>query len=293
MSVTTIKQNILYGLGEGSSVSNDTYLAYSLRWANRAYREIFLKAGYKFNFINKRTLLKTIAGQQTYQAPSDFIGFVTIKDETNDTVIDQITPSEFSRDVAGVSITYEEFTSSFDTAVALDNTGILQYSEKVYTGTTEYTRGTDYTIACAAGTITVLSTGGMLDATDYSVDYIHWNNGTPDKFCFEYDKTNSRHIFRFDPIPDDVYTVSLVYPHNPSDLGSHEAIWPYMEHAIECGGIYYGSLEIIEDGQKRAEFKQIYMDAVSDLVKTDQDMIPKNHRIPVVMKRSDYTDRSI
>jgi hypothetical protein len=51
MTTATIKTNILYGLGEGSNVSNTTYLAYALRWSNRATKRFILKPG-----ISSRTL---------------------------------------------------------------------------------------------------------------------------------------------------------------------------------------------------------------------------------------------
>lgn len=294
MSTSTIKQNILYGLGEGSSVGNSTYLEYALRWANTAYREIFLKGGYKFKTIRKRSVFRTSNGQQTYQAPSDFIGFLTLKDETNDSVIDQITPEEFARDVGTTKVSSESFTSDYDTAVDLDNKAILQYSETVTSGSTTYTRDTDYTMSYADGQITVLSTGSMSDATSYTIAYLRYSTGKPTQFCLEYDTTNKKYVFRFDPVPDSTYVASLVYPHNPTVLSdSVDVVWNYMELAIERGGIYYGSMEISPDPQMRAEYKQNYMDAVSDLIKMDQDLLPKHDRIPIVTRHTDYTNRKI
>jgi len=87
---------------------------------------------------------------------------------------------------------------------------------------------------------------------------------------------------------------SLVYPHNPTVLSdSVDVVWNYMELAIERGGIYYGSMEISPDPQMRAEYKQNYMDAVSDLIKMDQDLLPKHDRIPIVTRHTDYTNRKI
>ena len=215
MSTTTIQQNVLYGLGEGSNVANATYLAYALRWVNRAYREIYTKAGYKFKNLNKRSVFKTSNGQQTYQAPSDFIGFLTIRDESNNYVIDQVTPEEFARDVNGSTVTDETFTSDEDVAVSLDNKAILQYSETVTNtaGTTTYTRDSDYTMSYSDGAITVLSTGTMADATSYEIDYLYWTTGKPTKFCFEYDSTNKKFVFKLDHVPDGTFITSLIYPH--------------------------------------------------------------------------------
>jgi hypothetical protein len=296
MTTLSIQQNILYGLGEGSNVGNSIFLSYALRWSNRAYREVYTKAGYKFKNLHKRSIFRTSNGQQTYQAPADFLGLVQLRDETNNSPIDQITPEEFARDVMTKKITDEEFTSDHDVAVSLDNVAVLQYSETVTnsTGTTTYTRDTDYTMAYADGQITVLSTGSMADATTFEIDYIYWNTGKPNQFCLEFDQTNDKYVFKLDPTPESTFVVSLIYPHKPTALSdSVDAAWGLMELAIESGGIYYGSMEIIESAQKRTEFKQIYKDALSDLVKLDQDLVPKHDRIPIFTRHSDYTNRDI
>jgi hypothetical protein len=296
MSTATIQKNVILGLGEASNITNDTFKAFALRWANRAYREIYTKAGYKFKNLNKRSIFRTSNGQQTYHAPADFIGFLTIRDETNNSVIDQITPEEFGRDVYTNKTVDESTTSSFDVAVDLSNKAILQYSEKVTTadGLTSYIRDTDYTISYTGGNIKVLSTGNMLDATEYLIDYLYWTTGDPVQFSFEYSTLNSKYVFRLDPVPDSEFIVSLTYPHQPDALSdSANASWNLMELAIESGGIYYGSLELIEDPQKRAEFKAVYQDTVSDLVKLDQDLVPKHDRIPVFRRGQDYTNRDI
>ena len=295
MTTSSIQNNILYGLTEGSNIGNSTYQAYALRWANRAYREIYTKAGYKIKPLTKRSIFRTSDGQQTYQAPSDFIGFVTLRDESNKINMTQIGPEEFAMQVDNKTVTDEEFTSDFGVAVELAFKAILQYSETVTTtdGVSTYARDTDYTMSYADGSITVLSTGSMSDSTAYDIDYLRWETGEPNQFCFEYDTTNKKHVFKMDPVPDDIYIASLVYPHNPSSLsGSIDPLWNLMETAIEAGGIYYGSLELIENAGLRAEFKIIYKDAVSDLIRIDQNMIPKNNTIPVMMRRTDYTDKN-
>lgn len=70
-------------------------------------------------------------------------------------------------------ITDEHFTSSYDTAVSLANQPIEYNSETIETtdDVTSYTRDTDYTIDYWNGTITVLSTGDMADATAYHATY--------------------------------------------------------------------------------------------------------------------------
>ena len=291
MSTSSIQSNILYGLGEGVNVADSISLTYALRWANAAYRELFLR--YQFKCLQTRSVFRTSNGQQTYQAPSDFAGFLVLKDESNDEIIEQVTPEEFARDVSPKSVSDETFTSDADVAVSLDQQAILQYSETVTTtdGATTYTRDTDYTMSYASGTITVDSTGSMSDATDYYIDYLYYETGKPSQFCLEYDATNAKYVFRLDPVPDDTYIGSLLYPAIPSDLsGSVDAVWSKFEFALERGGIYYGSLELYQEQQQiRNEFKGIYETAMQALIQTDQDMIPKRQRIPVVMRKTDYT----
>lgn len=293
MSVDTIKANCLYGLGEGTNVADATYLTYALRWMNCAYRDIFLR--YRFKSLRTRSIFRTANGQQTYQAPSDFIGFVVLKDESNDTILDQITPEEFARDVGTTEVEDESFTSDDGVAVELDNKAILQYSETVTNtdGDTTYTRDTDYTISYVNGTITVDAAESMADATEYYIDYLYYETGTPTQFCVEFDATNGKYVFRLDEVPDDTYIASLVYPALPSALsGSAEPIWAQLEFALERGGVYYGSLEIIEDPQMRAEFKQAYEVAIQSLIQLDLDLVCKHDTIPIIMKKSDYTART-
>ena len=290
MSTTTIQQNIIYGLGEGAQVTNTTMLSYALRWANSAYQNIFLR--YRLMSLRTRTIFRTTDGQQTYQAPSGFTGFCVLKDETNEQYLTQETPEEFQRNVESTIVTDESFTSSHDTAVSLDQTGLVQYSETVTTtdGATTYTRGTDYTINYVAGTITVDSTGSMADATAYEIDYLYYQEGEPTSFCIEYDDTNQRYIFRMRKVPDDTYICSLLYSNFPSDLSSSvDPIWPRLEYAIERGGIYFGALEIKESQDPSIpKHKRDYEEAILSLIQLDQELIPKHSRIKVVMKESDY-----
>ena len=293
MTTTTIQQNVIYALGEGINVADATTLAYALRWANAAYRNIFTK--YRFKHIQKRSIFRTAVGQQTYQAPSDFMGFLTLKDESNDTVLQQVTPEEFARLTSPNTITDETFTSDDGVAVSLDNTAIVQYSETVTDDTdhtTVYTRDTDYTIDYVAGTITVDAAQAMADATDYYVDYIYYDTEKPDAFCIEYDATNGKFVFRLDPTPDAIYIASLVYPAIPSALsGSVNTIWTQLEYCLERGGIYFGSLELMDGNDpKIARFDKEYKDAIGDLVRLDQELVPKGQTIPVRLRRTDYQD---
>lgn len=293
MSTTSIKQNVIYGLGEGALVADSTMLSYALRWANASYREIF--ARYRFKHLRTRSLFTMTHGQGTYQTPTDFMGFLIMKDETNNTVLDQKTPEEFHRLISTNSITDEEFTTdstTLATAVDLDNSAIVPYSEVVTSsdGITTYTRTTDYNVSYSAGTITPVATGTMATGTDYLIDYLFYSEGKPDKFCIEYDASNTRYVFRVDPIPDaSTYVCSLLYPAIPSDLSSSvEPIWTRLEFAIERGGIYYGSLEIFDDQQRRAEFKQNYETAMQALIQLDQELEPKLYTIPMRLKKSDH-----
>lgn len=289
MTTTTIEQNIIYGLGEGSSVADTTMLSYSLRWANAAYREIFNR--YQPANLRKRVLFKTSDGQSMYQVPSDLWGFIVVKDETNDSIIDQITPEEFAGKISTTQVTDESFTSSYDVAVSLDNTGIVQHSETVTTtdGLTTYVRDTDYTFDYSDGSITVDSTGSMSDATAYEIDYLYYAKGDPTKYCLEYDATNEKYIIRLDPVPDSELVVSNLYEYFPNDLSSSvDPIWNRFEFALERGGIYYGSLEIIDDAQKRVEFKTSYEAAIQAMIQLDQGLQPKHQQIQLKMKKSDY-----
>jgi len=295
MSTNSIKENIIYGLGEGASVADSDYLAYALRWANAAYREVFTR--YRFQHLRTRSVFRTTDGQQTYQAPADFMGFLTLKDETNNTVIDQVTPEEFARDVDTKKISDETFTSVYDTAVSLANRAIQQYSETIADDadeTTTYTRGTDYTMNYTTGAITVDSTGSMSDTTTYYANYLHYTRSTPVKFCLEYDAENAIFVFRLDPVPNGTFIGSITYPAVPDDLSSSvDPIWSELEFTIERGGIYYGSLEVIEDINQRQEFKQIYETSIQALIQLDQELVPKHDRIQLVMRKNDYTSRNI
>lgn len=290
MSTTTIKQNIIYGLGEGALVSDSTMLIYALRYANAAYRDIFGR--YRLKHLRTRSVFRTSSGQSTYQAPTNYMGFLVLKDESNDTIIDQITPESFMREISSKSVADESFTSVSDTAVELDNVGIVQYSETVTDtdGTTTYTRDSDYTMSYADGQITMDSTGTMVDDTEYYIDYLYHELGDPNRFCIEYDATNKKYVYRFDPIPDSEKIITLLYEQGPSDLsGSVDPIWSRLEYCIERGGIYFGALEIIDDNNKRQSFKEDYETAIQALVMLDNDLVPKHDRIPVIMRKSDYT----
>jgi len=289
MSTTTIQQNIIYGLGEGALVADTNMLAYALRYANSAYREVMNR--HRFKHLQKRTIFRTTDGQQTYHLNSDFIGFITLKDEQNDEIIEQITPEDMGRRLSTTAITDEAWTTDSGVAVSLDNKAIVQYSETVTDGTTTYTRDTDYSIDYVAGTITMIAEGGLVDATAHDIDYTYYERSKPSKFCLEYDATNTCYVVRFDPTPDAVYIISSLYPAAPNDLSSAvNPIWDRLEFALERGGVFYGALEIIEDAHKRLEFKTIYEQAISALVKLDMDLVPKRARIQVALKKQDYYD---
>lgn len=141
----------------------------------------------------------------------------------------------------------------------------------------------------STGTITVDSTGSMADATTYEIDYLYYTEDEPEKFAYEFDATNNKFVIRLFPSPSAVRICSLLYEAIPSDLsGSQNPIWPYFEFALERGGIYYGSLEIIEDVNLRMEFKQNYEIALQSLIQLDMGLNAKHFRIPVRLKSGDY-----
>ncbi len=261
-------------------------LSYALRWANAAYRDVLNRPG--FNFPQKRTTMRTISGKQSYQLPDSFFGFLILKNEQDNALIEQITADDLSRRSQTTFIEAETVTAAaVGTAVDLANTALLQYSETVYDSTVTYTRDTDYTMDYTAGTITSLT---LTPATDYSIDYSHYTRDAPTRFCLEYDSANRLYIMRLDPVPDDIYMLSLTYLSAPLDLSaSVDPIWSKMEYALERGGIYFGSMEVTEDPQRRIEYKANYEQAVSYLLMVCQSLDKPNHaRIPMALRRSDY-----
>ncbi len=289
MSTSSISQNVIFGLGEGAAVSDTTMLSYALRWCNASYREIYLR--YRFKTLRTRSIFRTTHGQQTYQAPSDFAGFLTLKDESNDQIISQITPEEMQRKISETAIADEHVTVVSATAVALSHTGLQQYSETVTTlaGTTTYVRDTAYTMDYVAGTITMTAGGGLTTATAYHIDYLYVPEDKPTHFCIEFDSNTSLYLFRLYPTPDSAYVGSMVYSAYPSVLSSTvNPMWDQFEFCLERGGIYYGALETVLDPQKRAEYKMNYEAAIQALIQLDLELIPKRNTIPVIMRKSDY-----
>jgi len=291
VTTETVQANILYGIGEGRSVADTDYLAYALWWGNIAYRAIINRPGFK-SFTKKANFTMT-DWQQTYQAPSDFKGFLFFKDETNGTELIQNTPEEFQREVSGKSITDETFTSESDVAVSLDNKAIVQYSEVVADDadhTTVYTRDTDYSMNYATGAITMDSTGSMVDDTEYYVDYLYHTKGSPNRFCMEYDMTNKLFVFRLDPVPNDSYIGTLLYPSFPSNLSdSVDVMWDRFELAVEFRGKYHAALEMLDPDDKRtSRFDNDSEKAIQALILLVRDLVPKHNRIEICMKKSDY-----
>ena len=289
MSTTTVQQNIIYGLGEGALVSDSTMLTYALRFANSAYREIYLR--YRFKTLRTKSIFRTTAGQQTYQAPSDFAGFLTLKDESNDQIISQITPEEMQRKIQETAVSNESVTVVSAVAVALGHKGIQQYSETVTTvaGTTTYVRDTDYTMDYVSGTITMMAGGSMITATAYYIDYLYVEDDKPTHFCIEFDINTNQYLFRFYPTPDGTYIGSMVYAAYPSALTSGtNPMWDQFEFCLERGGIYYGAMEVVIDPQKRLEHKSNYEAAIQALIQLDLELVPKRNTIPIIMRKADY-----
>lgn len=79
-------------------------------------------------------------------------------------------------DTTTAQITDEDFAAVADTPVQLNHPQLDPAVNPVVTSldaVTTYTEGVDYNIDYAAGTITVLSTGSMVDGTHYLVDYTY------------------------------------------------------------------------------------------------------------------------
>ena len=289
MSTLTVQQNIIRGIGENAMISDATMLEYALRYANRTYREMWLR--YRYKSLMTRSIFRTTHGQQTYQAPSDFAGFLTLKDESNDQIISQITPEEMQRKISEALVSDEDVTVVSAVAVALAYSGLQQYSETVTNtaGTTTYVRDTDYTMDYVAGTITMLAGGSMVTATKYHIDYLYLPEEKPTHFCIEFDINTNQYLFRLYPTPNATYIGSILYSAYPSELSSStNPMWSQFEFCLECGGIYYGGQELVLDPQKRIEYKQNYEAAMQALIQLDLELIPKRNTIPVIMKKVDY-----
>ena len=290
MSAETIEQNILYALGLSADVADATHLAYALRWANAAYRQMLVK--HDFASLNVKTNFPLADGQQTYTAPSDFNGIGMLKDETHNEPLDPETLEQFQRNISISEIIDEVFESADDTAVALEHKSIVQYSDFIYDDTdhtTLYTRDTDYAISYTGGTVTVDCDESMSDETDYYISYLYHAEGPPSHFCIEYDSTNKLFLFRLRPTPNEAMRATLIYPAFPSALSSSvNPIWDKFEYCLERGGIYFGSLEMLMANDPRIDrYEKLYMDALRDLVNFDARLLPKSSTIPVIMKKRD------
>lgn len=124
--------------------------------------------------------------------------------------LDRLAPAQAVEEYAlqDFDVSDETFTSDYDTEVSLDNAPIAKGSENVNTAAdgagTAYTRDTDYTMDHWNGTITVLSTGDMADATSYYISY-----------------TKDRTVLDITGIEDDIINITAVeYPVGsvPQDL---------------------------------------------------------------------------
>jgi hypothetical protein len=82
---------------------------------------------------------------------------------------------------------------------------------------------------------------------------------------------------------------SILYPAFPSALsGSVDPIWDKLEVCLESWGTWFGSLELSDDAQKRSEYRGIAEGDLQALIQLDMELVPKNARIKVVMRKSDY-----
>lgn len=292
MSTSTMRSNLIKKLKENALVSDSTMQTEALRWLNEGYRDLINRPWFDKTLLTKANFTMT-NGQQSYQAPSDFAGFCTMWNLTNGEEIVMVTPEDLHRDVGINTVTDEVFESSSDVAVSLDQKAIVQYSEVVTDDTdhtTTYTRDTDYTMDYTSGTITVASTGTMSDATTYYIDYLHMTQGNPDKFCVEYDSTNARFVFRLNLVPDSADICTIIYPDFPTDLSSTvDAIWSRLEFAIERRGIYYGACEMFAPNDPLIQRFDVDSEKAMEYLRQRlARLIPKNDRIDLVMRRTDY-----
>ena len=85
--------------------------------------------------------------------------------------VHQLTPTQHEVTKTVINETFN--SGEYDTWVQLAHTNIVNASETVtdLSGSTTYTRGTDYEMNYTAGQIKVLSTGSMSNWTDYLISY--------------------------------------------------------------------------------------------------------------------------
>jgi len=90
-----VQADILNGLGEDAT--NTILLARALRWANKAYDKLVGFLPEAEFFQKSETEMTTIADQATYVMPSNWFQIVSFRDDTNSTIIAEITRQEFDR----------------------------------------------------------------------------------------------------------------------------------------------------------------------------------------------------
>jgi len=137
------------------------------------------------NLTTSSVIVTTTDGLTTYVEDTDY----TI-DYVNGTIT---VLSTGTMEDSTEAVVDESFTSSFDIAVSLAHSDLVSGSVVVTTtdGVTTYVEDTDYTIDYTNGTITVLSTGAMLDATAYYIDYTYNVDSTYYiDYTYEVDATN-------------------------------------------------------------------------------------------------------
>ncbi len=122
-------------------------------------------------------------------------------------------------DTSNGAVADESFASDHDTPVSLDNDNLTANSVTVNTpdGETTYTEDDDYTIDYDDGTITVLSTGDMADATEYHIDYDYTFLEDTD-YTIEYDNGTITVLSTGDMADATEYHIDYTYTHTASNV---------------------------------------------------------------------------
>ena len=95
MTTSSMQTSVLDVLGVDST---DTYLlARALKWLQKSYDKLIAFVPEAEYLQKSENYLTTVADQATYALPSDFFQLLSLRDDTNSTIIDVITREQFDR----------------------------------------------------------------------------------------------------------------------------------------------------------------------------------------------------
>jgi len=94
-ATTTIRTNVLKALRLDSA--NSTMQDRALHWMNKALDKIQAYVPQAEFMKKSERTITTVASQATYALPTDFIKMLSLRDDTNQTIIDPVIREEFDR----------------------------------------------------------------------------------------------------------------------------------------------------------------------------------------------------